>query len=306
MRKCILTSALIMNKIVDAAYDGEDPVFGNISDTACWVAALRALETERLDACFRDPLAKKLAGSRGQEMIRIMPNRKTAAWAIALRTCAIDDLLLKTLGSNPSVDMVLNLAAGLDSRPYRLDLPPTLKWIEVDLPEIMAYKSHKLKNELPRCQLERVALDLSDVKKRRDLFQRVNSEAKSVFVITEGLLIYLNEEMVADLAGDLKLPNFHWWVQEFCSDKMVFWMKFHFNRELDKLNAPLQFGVSGGPEYYEKLGWNIAEYRSTADEARILGRKRFLWRIWNSFDKVIPKRIQDYFGKISGYLLLSR
>ncbi|MEO5968607.1 MAG: hypothetical protein ABIQ95_01665 [Bdellovibrionia bacterium] len=32
--------------------DGDNPVFGNISDTACWVAALRALETERLDACI--------------------------------------------------------------------------------------------------------------------------------------------------------------------------------------------------------------------------------------------------------------
>ena len=33
-----------------------------------------------------------------------------------------------------------NLAAGLDTRPYRMDLPPSLRWIEVDLPDILDYK----------------------------------------------------------------------------------------------------------------------------------------------------------------------
>jgi len=36
--------------------------------------------------------------------------------------------------------MVVNLAAGLDARPYRMSLPASLQWIEVDLPEILAYK----------------------------------------------------------------------------------------------------------------------------------------------------------------------
>src|SRR5256885_6123414 len=31
-------------------------------------------------------------------------------------------------------DMVVNLAAGLDARPYRMALPASLQWIEVDLP----------------------------------------------------------------------------------------------------------------------------------------------------------------------------
>ena len=292
--------------MTEATRDGEDPVFGNISDTACWVAALRGLETERLDACFRDPLAKKLAGSRGQEMVRIMPGRKMVAWAISLRTCAIDDLILNTLASDSSVDTVLNLAAGLDCRPYRLNLPSTLKWIEVDLPEIMAYKSHKLRDERPRCQLERVALDLSDVEKRKSLFKKINREAKSVFVITEGLLVYLKEEMVVALAKDLMQPSFRWWVQDFCSDKMLVRLKARYNKELNKLRAPMQFGAPGGPEYYEKLGWKIADYRSTAEEARILNRELHLMRLFNVLGKFLPKRVRDPVEKFSGYLLLTR
>jgi O-methyltransferase involved in polyketide biosynthesis len=38
----------------------------NISDTALWVAQYRVMETERPDAHFRDPLAKKLVGDRGE------------------------------------------------------------------------------------------------------------------------------------------------------------------------------------------------------------------------------------------------
>ena len=43
----------------------EEP-FRNISDTARWVAVYRAIESERPDAWFRDPLAKRLAGERGE------------------------------------------------------------------------------------------------------------------------------------------------------------------------------------------------------------------------------------------------
>jgi hypothetical protein len=31
-------------------------------------------------------------------------------------------------------DMIVNLAAGLDARAYRMQLPKTLKWVDVDLP----------------------------------------------------------------------------------------------------------------------------------------------------------------------------
>ena len=40
----------------------------NISDTARWVAVFRARETERPDAAFRDPFARRLAGDRGEQM----------------------------------------------------------------------------------------------------------------------------------------------------------------------------------------------------------------------------------------------
>ena len=41
----------------------------NVSDTARWVAWYRALETERPDAIFRDPFARRLAGPEGEAIV---------------------------------------------------------------------------------------------------------------------------------------------------------------------------------------------------------------------------------------------
>jgi O-methyltransferase involved in polyketide biosynthesis len=65
---------------------------------------------------------------------------------------------------------VVNLAAGLDTRPYRLKLSPSLKWIEVDLPAMIDYKEEILATEKPVCVLERFRVNLADVAARRELF----------------------------------------------------------------------------------------------------------------------------------------
>src|SRR5262249_23317383 len=61
--------------------DGE-PLIRNVSDTARWAAHYRALETERRDALFRDPLAARLAGERGRAIAKAMPRgaNQAAFW----------------------------------------------------------------------------------------------------------------------------------------------------------------------------------------------------------------------------------
>src|SRR6266511_3868475 len=111
----------------------------DVSDTARWVAYYRALESERSDALFRDPFARRLAGERGRAMAEKMPP-VALPWAIAVRTRVYDELILETI-ERDRVSAVLNLAAGMDARPYRLRLPKALRWIEADLPSILAAKA---------------------------------------------------------------------------------------------------------------------------------------------------------------------
>src|SRR5437016_615915 len=110
-----------------------EPLIRDISDTARWAAVYRARETERPDALFRDPFAARLAGERGEEIFAKMPERNTA-WAWVMRTVLFDQLITQQIAQG--VDLVLNLAAGLDARPYRFTLPASLRWVEVDFPEL--------------------------------------------------------------------------------------------------------------------------------------------------------------------------
>src|SRR5262249_55466929 len=156
-------------------------------------------ETERKDALFRDPFARRLAGTRGEEIA----NKATSfhqkhTWSWVTRTYLFDSIISEQVAQG--ADLVANLAAGLGTRPYRMRLPASLKWVEVDLPEIFDYKEKVLKAEKPACSLERVGLDLSDSSARRSLFERLAREAANALIITEGLLLYLAPEEVSAVA----------------------------------------------------------------------------------------------------------
>src|SRR3989441_5301510 len=106
------------------------PLIRHISDTARWVAVYRARETQRTDALFRDPYAQRLAGERG-EAIAAAAAAGRDDWPFPIRTFLFDSYITEHVASGG--DLVVNLAAGLDTRPYRMDLPASLRWVEVDL-----------------------------------------------------------------------------------------------------------------------------------------------------------------------------
>src|SRR5258708_7211698 len=129
------------------------PLLEDVSDTARWVAHYRALESERPNGILRDPFARRLAGDRGRAIAEALP-RLSLEWMIPVRARVYDDLIVETVAGG-NVNTVLNLAAGLDTRPYRLLLPADLRWIEADLPGVIATKTEALSNERPNCALER-------------------------------------------------------------------------------------------------------------------------------------------------------
>jgi methyltransferase (TIGR00027 family) len=100
------------------------PLIRNISDTALWVAVFRARETERNGALFRDPYARKLAGERGEQIAKSMQAGQRYEWPYTARTVRFDQIISEQI--KQGADMVINLAAGLDTRPYRMDLPSSL------------------------------------------------------------------------------------------------------------------------------------------------------------------------------------
>jgi len=272
------------------AETSKSPAIRNISDTARWVAYYRAMETERPDAIFRDPYARKLAGERGEQIVNTLRGGKRQSWAMVVRTALVDDMLLRTLASQ-QIDLVVNLAAGLDTRPYRLALPATLHWVEVDLSEMIAYKTEMLGGEAPRCHLERIALDLADDAARREFFARLDAGANRVFFITEGLLAYLDEEQVANLARDLhQCEHFQYWLTDVASPKVKQMMEKHWGKELRAAGAPIKFAPPGGEEFFRPHGWEAIEFRGFFQASREFNRPMpGDWMI-RLFARLMPQR----------------
>lgn len=275
----------------------------NISDTARWVAVYRAQESERADAHFRDPYARRLAGERGEAIVRGMPHGHQS-WPIVVRTVALDEMIAERIRNG--ADTVLNLAAGLDSRPYRMELPESLRWIEVDLPAIVDYKTEVLADATPKCRLERVAVDLSDREARRELFARVAAESERTLVVTEGLLIYLDADAVATLAADLHAePAFAWWLVDLGSPKLLEMLAKTWGKTLEAGNAPFKFGPAEGPAFFEPYGWRPAEVRSTLEEAARLKREPPLAWLSRLLLAFAPAKAEGY-RKMNLYVLFER
>lgn len=240
-----------------------------VQDTARWVAMARARETERGDAIFRDPLARTLAGEIGGD---ILEHVRLHTWPIVARTYIIDRLVADAV--RDGADAIVNLAAGLDSRPFRMDLPPMLTWIEVDHADIIADKEARLGNRLSACRLERVALDLSHGGDRRRLLAKVATQFRRVVVISEGLLCYLEPQDALTLASDIRaMPNTFRYIADL-NNKVL--NKLVARRSGFHGTAQLKFGPEEGPHVFEPLGWKVVGATSILKTADRLKRLPFL------------------------------
>ena len=250
----------------------------NISDTALWVAVYRARESERPDAIFRDPLAKRLAGERGEQIAKSIEFGERNAWSFLARTYCFDRIIGEQVAQG--TEMVINLAAGLDTRPYRMALPASLQWIEVDLPPMLAYKQKILTGETPVCELERVSMDLADVSARRQLFADLGRRAKKALVVTEGLIIYLTRDEVCALGHDLAAqPRFKGWVTDLASPGLLRMLQKNVGEALTQAGSPPKFGPEEGPGFFANCGWPSVEVHSLLKTAARLKRLSFMMRL---------------------------
>ncbi len=238
-------------------------IISHVSDTALWVASARGKEGARADALFDDPLAGVLAGVRGHRIARAMPRRALVAWVVALHTSAIDFLITQALGMG--VDTVINLGAGLDTRPYRMNFSPQLRWIEVDFPTIVAYKDAELRAHKPSCRIERVGLDLLDLAARNTLLAQYALQSETVLVIAEGVIPYFCNTDVATLAAELhSLPSFRYWIMDF-DNAGVRRMPRAWTRRLK--NAPFLFQAADWFEFFERYAWQPMQVITSAEQS---------------------------------------
>lgn len=243
-------------------------VITHVSDTARWTALHRATESARSDALFHDTLAERLAGEQGHAIVAQAPWTARSGWWLIARTKILDDAIGQAIADG--CDRVLNLAAGLDTRPYRLDLPADLTWVEADLPPLIEEKTQALADEEPRCRLTRSAVDLADPAARDGFFADALDGASKALILTEGLSMYLEQEDIDALSAAIKQPGVAWWMLDIAGPGLRKLM----NKKMSGLqqNAPFKFAPKTGLAYFEGLGWRVARAESLLDAAHRLHR----------------------------------
>jgi O-methyltransferase involved in polyketide biosynthesis len=161
-----------------------------------------------------------------------------------------------------------------------MQLPTTLQWIEADLPDILAYKKELLAGDKPTCQLERIAVNLADVNERRRFLADITKHGKRGIVLTEGLLIYLSTEEVAQLAEDFSgTGSLQRWILDMHSPRLLAMMQRRTGKALEKVGASFKFGPAEGPDFFRSHGWTPVQVEGLLHTAARFRRPPLLLRL---------------------------
>ena len=189
------------------------------------------------------------------------------------------------------VDTVLNLGAGLDTRPYRLPLPATLRWVELDFPCIVDLKNNRLSDHTPVCQLERIGIDLLDRLACSAVIARYAANSRKTLFITEGVLPYLSVDDVAILAADLHADT-------------AGQRKLPRGWEAKLKAAPFRFDVSHWFEFFERHGWRSAHVITSFEESQRINRPYPLDFPFGLMMRTLPTAMREKILSLSGAVLL--
>lgn len=184
-----------------------------VGKTAIAVAHIRAQESLRPDRLFDDPYATRFLAAAGwaAPVADADESDIPARWllmfrSVVVRTRFLDDLLLAA-----ACPQVVLLAAGLDTRAFRLDWAAGTRVLELDLPEMVDFKEAVMADVEPKCARTVVGTDLLADWPADLLAAGFRPELPTAWV-AEGLLMYFtpeqNEELLARV-GAMTAPGSH-------------------------------------------------------------------------------------------------
>jgi methyltransferase (TIGR00027 family) len=229
-----------------------------VARTSLWIAAVRAVETEREDAWFQDPFARELAGDDGFEILRASQSAGGArAPSLEVRTRFFDEQLIAA--ASAGLGQVVILASGMDARAYRLGWPESTRLFEIDQADVLAYKQTKLARARPLCTRHEIAVDLREDWPAALLAHGFDAAAPTLWLL-EGLLHYLPPadvtrlfEHVDALSRPRSVALFDLVGRSLLASPFV----KPLLEGVAKLGAPWQFGTDEPEELLAPRGWDV-------------------------------------------------
>jgi methyltransferase (TIGR00027 family) len=254
----------------------QDSRLGAVAKTALWTAAARARESQRPDHLFADPFAELLAGDEGTALLRHFDTSHASAEGnpfLAIRTRWFDERI--TAAVRAGRRQVVALAAGLDTRAYRLDWPARTLLFELDQDCLISYKEERLADlAVARCEVRRLRVDLDDCWGTTLLSAGYDLSQPTVWFV-EGLLFYLQDSVAQQLlsrAAGLSAAGSTLAADFVGTGIFRFPYMRPLLRKLAEAGSPWQFGIDDPGAFTEACGWSRVEVTEPGSPGADFGR----------------------------------
>ncbi len=169
-----------------------------ISKTAFYCCGVRMEDAESARPICGDSYARLFMSDEGLRILGTFKSDVRANAVNVTRHRIVDDILRREISLNPHLPVVL-VGAGFDSRAYRLQGG---SWVELDEPQVIAYKDGRLPSSDCPNSLHRIAIDFSTGSLEDALAPFARREP--VLVVVEGVLMYLAESQIRELLRCLR------------------------------------------------------------------------------------------------------
>jgi methyltransferase (TIGR00027 family) len=231
-----------------------------VSLTAQWTAAIRALETEKTgDRLFVDELARGLAMPDGFELLERYAGGGVREF-VTIRTRFFDDTVIRTLEEKRDLRQVVIVAAGMDTRAFRLSWPETTTIFEIDHEALLTEKKSRLlalgKGQSTANRID-VPADLSTEWTDALVTAGFDRTIPTLWVI-EGLTFFLTEDQVQSMlriCRGLSSPGSVLVVDMINRTLLKSPASQLFLATLRKDGVPWRFGTDEPEAFLANLGW---------------------------------------------------
>lgn len=232
--------------------------FPKVSETALWTSLARLDDARSKRPVVNDTFAERFADAPRTALVKELLALSRPTASILSRHRYIDDVVRRE-----PAKLVVVLGAGLDTRAFRLG-DGSRRFVEVDHPELLAWKEARLPTSEAKGTLERVAVDFSKQTLASALAHLATPEP--VLVVAEGLLMYLTPSDARTLVETLRtlFPN-HTLVADLFSAAFIRKFSAGVQEVLAKHGTAFVHHPESSVGFFEENGYRDVEAQSSVE-----------------------------------------
>ena len=236
-----------------------------------------------------DTYARVFMNEQGLEILEAFKDETRPNTSNVGRHRLIDDLLRQELSDHPNLTVVI-IGAGFDTRAFRL-MGGT--WIELDEPQVIAYKDERLSASTSENELQRIPIDFATESVEQKLAPFLGR--RPVVVVIEGVLMYLEEEAISHLIQTLHhlFPQ-HKLICDLMTREFFEKTATTMHEKLTGMGAPFKFAADNPAEIFLKNGYRQLETIPIIEKAVLFEAGEIPAEVWQTIQPGLPQGYDTY------------